>query len=62
VGEFLDGNYDFVYDEIRRLKEACGEAHLKVILETGVLQDSELIWKASILAMEAGADFIKTHI
>ena len=60
VGEFLEGNYEFVYEEIRQLKEACGEAHLKVILETGAIKDPQLIWNASIIAMDAGADFIKT--
>ncbi len=60
VGEFLEGNYEFVYEEIRQLKEACGNAHLKVILETGAIKEPELIWNASIIAMDAGADFIKT--
>ncbi|SMO59096.1 deoxyribose-phosphate aldolase [Saccharicrinis carchari] len=60
VGEFLEGNYEFVYEEIRQLKEACGDAHLKVILETGAIGDAQLIWNASIIAMDAGADFIKT--
>ncbi len=60
VGEFLEGNYEFVYEEIRQLKEACGDAHLKVILETGAIKDPILIWNASIIAMDAGADFIKT--
>jgi deoxyribose-phosphate aldolase len=59
-GEFLKGNYNFVYDEIAAIKEACGEAHLKVILETGELQTYENVRKASDLAMHAGADFIKT--
>lgn len=59
-GEFLKGNYGFVYDEISAVKEACGEAHLKVILETGELQTYENVRKASDLAMRAGADFIKT--
>jgi len=59
-GEFLKGNYEYVYDEIASVKEACGEAHLKVILETGELQTYENVRKASDLAMEAGADFIKT--
>ena len=59
-GEFLKGNYSFVYDEISAVKEACGEAHLKVILETGELQTLENVRKASDLAMDAGADFIKT--
>ncbi len=60
VGEFLDGNYEFVFEEICQLKEACGDANLKVILETGAIKDPQLIWNASIIAMEAGADFIKT--
>lgn len=60
VGEFLEGNYEFVYEEIRQLKDACGSAHLKVILETGAIGDAQLIWNASIVAMDAGADFIKT--
>jgi deoxyribose-phosphate aldolase len=59
-GEFLKGNYTYVYDEIAAIKEACGEAHLKVILETGELQTYENVRKASDLAMHAGADFIKT--
>ncbi|TAJ11241.1 deoxyribose-phosphate aldolase [Marinilabiliaceae bacterium JC017] len=60
VGEFLEGNYEFVGEEIVMIKEIMGEAHLKVILETGALKDPEEIWMASILAMETGADFIKT--
>jgi deoxyribose-phosphate aldolase len=60
VGEFLDGNYEFVIEEIRMIKEVLGDVHLKVILETGLLKEPELIWQASILAMEGGADFIKT--
>jgi deoxyribose-phosphate aldolase len=60
VGEFLEGNYEFVGNEISAIKEVAGKAHLKVILETGALKDAEAIWKASLLAMEAGADFIKT--
>jgi deoxyribose-phosphate aldolase len=59
-GEFLKGNYSYVFDEIGAVKEACGEAHLKVILETGELQTYENVRKASDLAMHAGADFIKT--
>lgn len=59
-GEFLKGNYDYVFEEIAAVKEASGEAHLKVILETGELQTFENIRKASDLAMHAGADFIKT--
>jgi len=60
LGEFLEGNYDLVASEISSLKETVGGAHLKVILETGVIEKPELIYKASMLAMEAGADFIKT--
>jgi len=60
VGEFLDGNYEFVVNEISSIRDIMGDAHLKVIIETGALQTPENIWNASILAMEAGADFIKT--
>ena len=59
-GEFLAGNYTFVFDEIAAIKEACGQAHLKVILETGELDTLDNVRKASELAMHAGADFIKT--
>lgn len=60
VGEFLSGNYDKVFEDISELKAACGSAKLKVILETGALKTAENIYKASIIALEAGADFIKT--
>ncbi len=59
-GEFLSGNYSYVFDEIAAVKEACGDAHLKVILETGELQTLDNVRKASDIAMYAGADFIKT--
>lgn len=59
-GEFLKGNYEYVFNEITEVKKACGDAHLKVILETGELQTYENVRKASDLAMHAGADFIKT--
>ena len=59
-GAFLAGNYAQVYDEIVAVKEACGEAHLKVILETGELETYDNVRRASVLAMAAGADFIKT--
>ena len=59
-GAFLSGRYAKVYDEIVRIKEACGEAHLKVILETGELGTYDNVRRASLLAMAAGADFIKT--
>jgi deoxyribose-phosphate aldolase len=59
-GAFLSGRYTKVYDEILRVKEACGDAHLKVILETGELGTYDNVRRASLLAMAAGADFIKT--
>lgn len=59
-GEFLRGEYGYVFDEIAAVKEACGKAHLKVILETGELSTLDNVRRASDLAMEAGADFIKT--
>ena len=59
-GAFLAGNYGKVYDEIARVKEACGDAHLKVILETGELATYDNVRRASLLAMAAGADFVKT--
>ncbi|MEZ4776478.1 MAG: deoxyribose-phosphate aldolase [Bacteroidia bacterium] len=59
-GRFLQGDYQFVFDEIAAIKEACGAAHLKVILETGELSTLDNVRKASDIAMDAGADFIKT--
>jgi len=59
-GKFLAGEFSFVFDEIAAIKEACGNAHLKVILETGELSTLDNVRKASDLAMYAGADFIKT--
>jgi deoxyribose-phosphate aldolase len=59
-GRFLAGDYGYVFDEIAQVKAACGEAHLKVILETGELSTYDAVRKASDLAMHAGADFIKT--
>jgi deoxyribose-phosphate aldolase len=59
-GAFLAGGYEQVFDEIVRVKEACGRAHLKVILETGELTTYDHVRRASHLAMHAGADFIKT--
>jgi len=59
-GAFLSGEYAKVADEIALVKEACGAAHLKVILETGELQTYDNVRQASHLAMNAGADFIKT--
>jgi deoxyribose-phosphate aldolase len=59
-GEFLRGNYNFMFDEIASIKDVCGSSHLKVILETGELETLENVRKASEIAMVAGADFIKT--
>lgn len=59
-GEFLKGNYNFVFDEIATIKNACGKARLKVILETGELSTLDNVRKASEIAIHAGADFIKT--
>ncbi|MFN8306366.1 MAG: deoxyribose-phosphate aldolase [Ferruginibacter sp.] len=63
-GKFLQGEYNFVFDEIAAIKEACGPANggarLKVILETGELVTYDKVRKASDIAMYAGADFIKT--
>ena len=60
VGKFLSGDYEGMCDEIEEIKSICGDRKLKVILETGALNSTENIWKASILAMYSGADFIKT--
>jgi len=59
-GEFLKGNYNFVFDEIASVKEVCGQTRLKVILETGELSTLDNVRTASEIAMYAGADFIKT--
>jgi len=59
-GKFLAGEYNFVFDEIAAIKEACGAARLKVILETGELSTFDKVRRASDIAMYAGADFIKT--
>lgn len=59
-GRFLSGDYNFVFDEIATIKEACGKARLKVILETGELVTLDNVRRASDIAMYAGADFIKT--
>jgi len=59
-GAFLSGAYAKVYDEVRRVKDACGDVHLKVILETGELGTYDNVRRASLLAIAGGADFIKT--
>ena len=59
-GRFLAGDYNFTYDEVATIKAACGEAHLKVILETGELHTLDNVRRASDISMYAGGDFIKT--
>lgn len=59
-GAFLSGHYAKVYDDVRRVKEASGQAHLKVILETGELGTYDNVRRASLLAIAGGADFVKT--
>ncbi|MDZ7742073.1 MAG: deoxyribose-phosphate aldolase [Bacteroidota bacterium] len=59
-GRFLAGDYDYVYREISEIKALCEAKHLKVILETGELESEENIRKASRIALDAGADYIKT--
>ncbi|KFE35757.1 deoxyribose-phosphate aldolase [Thioclava atlantica] len=56
----LEGNWQALYDEIAAMREACGDAHLKAILATGELGSLRNVYKASMVAMQAGADFIKT--
>lgn len=60
IGKFLEGKFDEVFEELEELKASCRNAHLKVILETGALKNASNIKKASVLSMQAGADFIKT--
>jgi deoxyribose-phosphate aldolase len=60
VGAFLGNDFAAVADEIREIKEAIGSRQLKVIVESGLLGDAEHIFRASMIAMDAGADFIKT--
>ena len=60
VGNYLDGDWQEVCDEIAEQKSACGDARLKVILETGALKTAENVRAASVLSMYSGADFIKT--
>jgi len=59
-GRFLAGDETYIFDEIAAMKEICKHVHLKVIIETGELQSFSNIYKASMIAMHAGADFIKT--
>jgi len=60
VGAFLGNDFEQVAEEISEIKDAIGEKHLKVIIESGLLSDYDNIFKASMIAMDAGADFIKT--
>lgn len=60
LGTFLEGAFDTVIEELMAVRHAAGEATLKVILETGLLKDERNIYRASVVAMESGADFIKT--
>jgi deoxyribose-phosphate aldolase len=60
VGNFLGNDYETVADEIREIKTSIGDKHLKVIIESGLLGDYEHIFRASLIAMDAGADFVKT--
>lgn len=60
LGLYFDNNYEDLCDEISEIKQACGDKHLKVILETGALKTAEHIRNASVLSMYSGADFIKT--
>ncbi len=59
-GKLIEGDYDYIFNEVSSIKKACGNAHLKVILETGELRTVDNIRIASILSIQAGADFIKT--
>ncbi|MEQ8741506.1 MAG: deoxyribose-phosphate aldolase [Hoeflea sp.] len=56
----LTGNWEALYDEVRRMCEACGDAHMKAILSTGELKTLSNVYKASMVSMMAGADFVKT--
>lgn len=60
LSHFLAGDFQAAHDDIAAIKAVMGDVHLKVILETGALKTPETIWKASLLAINAGADFIKT--
>jgi len=60
LGEFLDGNYKDVYEELCEIKAACRDSHFKVIIESGALKSASLIKKAALVAMAAQGDFVKT--
>ena len=56
----MRGNWKGVFDEVKQMKEACGTAHMKAILSVGELGTMENVYKASMVCMQAGSDFIKT--
>ena len=60
VVQALQGNWMGVYDEVKQMKEACGAGHMKAILGVGELGTMENVYKASMVCMQAGSDFIKT--
>ncbi len=60
VGKLLENEFDYISAEIRQIKNAIGDAKLKVILESGLLTDPSILYRASMVSMESGADFIKT--
>ena len=60
IGEFLRGDYPLISHEVKKIRKAAGDAHLKVILESGSLQNSNEIYKAAVISMNAGGDFVKT--
>ena len=60
LGKFLEGNYEFVANEIKLIKQSMHDKHLKVILESGLMPNLDDVYKASVIAMNSGADFIKT--
>jgi deoxyribose-phosphate aldolase len=60
LSAYLNGQESLAYDEIKTIKQICGNKHLKVILETNILKEETRIYETSLLALEAGADFIKT--
>ena len=60
LGEFLQEDYPYIFHEIKKIRKAAGDAHLKVILESGLMETPEDIYKASIISMTSGCDFIKT--
>ncbi len=60
LGEFLQGDYPYIYHEVKKIRKAAGDAHLKVILESGLMENPDEVYKASIISITAGGDFVKT--